>query len=78
MEFREFERHYAYARDYKPVDMVPQAERASFMGIVRADGRVATRNYIGIVSTVNCSATVSHPIAEWFTPERLAEFPNHG
>ena len=76
MEFREFDRDYAYARDYKPVDMVPEAERASFMGIVREDGRVATRNYIGIVSTVNCSATVVHRIAEWFTPERLAEFPN--
>jgi len=76
MEFREFDRDYAYARDYKPVDMVPAPERASFMGIVRADGRVATRNYIGIVSTVNCSATVSHRIAEWFTPERLAGFPN--
>ncbi len=76
MEFREFDRDYAYARDYKPVDMLPEAERASFMGIVREDGRVATRNYIGIVSTVNCSATVSHRIAGWFTPERLAEFPN--
>jgi altronate hydrolase len=76
MEFREFDRDYAYARDYKPVVMVPEAERASFMGIVRADGRVATRNYVGIVSTVNCSATVSHRIADWFTPERLAGFPN--
>ena len=76
LEFREFDRDYAYARDYRPVAMVPEAERASFMGIVRDDGRVATRNYIGIVSTVNCSATVSHRIAEWFTPERLAEFPN--
>jgi len=76
MEFREFDRDYAYARDYQAVDMVPEAERASFMGIVREDGRVATRNYIGIVSTVNCSATVSHRIAEWFTPERLAGFPN--
>ncbi|MEK7437896.1 MAG: altronate dehydratase [Pseudomonadota bacterium] len=76
MEFREFDRDYAYARDYKPVDMLPEAGRASFMGIVREDGRVATRNYIGIVSTVNCSATVSHRIAGWFTPETLAEFPN--
>jgi altronate hydrolase len=37
---------------------------------------VATRNYIGIVATVNCSATVVHRIAEWFTPERLAAYPN--
>ena len=76
MEFREFDRDYAYARDYQPVEMVPESERAHFMGIVREDGRVATRNYIGIVSTVNCSATVSHRMAEWFTPERLAAFPN--
>jgi altronate hydrolase len=76
LEFREFDRDYAYARDYKPEQMIPEAERASFMGIVRANGQVATRNYIGILSTVNCSATVAHKIAEYFTPERLAEYPN--
>jgi altronate hydrolase len=76
MEFREFDRDYAYAQEYTPTQLLPEAERASFMGIRRSDGRVATRNYIGIVSTVNCSATVSHRIADWFTPERLAEFPN--
>jgi len=76
LEFRETERDYAYARDYRPVDMIPEAERASFMGIVRDNGQVATRNYVGIISTVNCSATVVHRIAEWFTSERLAGFPN--
>jgi altronate hydrolase len=76
LEFRETERDYAYARDYRPVVMVPEAERASFMGIVRDNGQVGTRNYVGIISTVNCSATVVHKIAEWFTPERLAAFPN--
>ena len=35
-----------------------------------ADGRIATRNYIGILSTVNCSATVARGIADHFTPER--------
>ena len=76
MEFREFDRDYAYARDYRPVQMIPESERATFMGIVRANGQVATRNYIGVLSTVNCSATVVHKIAEYFTPERLAEYPN--
>ena len=76
MEFREFDRDYAYAQEYTPTQLLPEAERATFMGIRRADGRVATRNYIGIVSTVNCSATVVHRMADWFTPERLAEFPN--
>jgi altronate hydrolase len=56
--------------------MIPESERATFMGIVRANGQVATRNYIGVLSTVNCSATVVHKIAEYFTPERLAEYPN--
>ena len=76
MEFREFDRDYAHARDYRPVELLPEGERASFMGIVRDNGQVATRNYVGVLSTVNCSATVVHKIAEWFTPERLAEFPN--
>ncbi len=76
MQFREFDRDYAYAEEFKPVQMVPEAERASFMGIVRANGQVATRNFVGVLSTVNCSATVAHKIAEYFTPERLAEYPN--
>jgi altronate hydrolase len=76
MEFREFDRDYAHARDYRPVDFVPESERASFMGIVRENGQVGTRNYIGVLSTVNCSATVVNKIAEWFTPERLAAYPN--
>jgi altronate hydrolase len=76
IEFREFDRDYAHARDYKPVTLLPEAERATFQGIVRPDGRVATRNYIGIISTVNCSATVVHGVADYFTPERLADYPN--
>jgi altronate hydrolase len=76
MQFREFDRDYAYCADYKPVRMLPEAERASFMGIVRANSQVATRNFVGVLSTVNCSATVAHKIAAYFTPERLADYPN--
>jgi altronate hydrolase len=43
---------------------------------VRSPGRVATRNYIGIVSTVNCSATVSQKIAEVLNYQVLPEYPN--
>ena len=50
------------------------------MGIKRPDGRVATRNYIGILSSVNCSATAARAIADRFSrlnhPEALAEFPH--
>jgi arabinonate dehydratase len=74
----EFERDYAFSADAKPTDYVPQP--ATFMGIVRSDGRVATRNYIGILSSVNCSATVSRAISDHFRrdihPEALADYPN--
>ena len=66
----------AFGADVRPVDYVPEAERAQFMGIVRPDGRIATRNYIGVMSSVNCSATAIKRIAEHFTPERLAAYPN--
>jgi altronate hydrolase len=74
--FREFDRDPAPASEYRPVDLLPEDERATFMGIVRADGQVATRNYIGLLSSVNCSATVIRKIADHFTPERLADYPN--
>ncbi|WP_371134786.1 UxaA family hydrolase [Pseudomonas sp. Q11] len=76
MDFREFDRDYAHASEYQPVVPVDESQQATFQGIVRADGRVATRNYVGILSTVNCSATVVRKIAEWFTAERLADYPN--
>ncbi len=53
---------------------------AQFDAYVRADGRVATRNYIGVLTSVNCSATVARAIADHFRrdirPEALAAFPN--
>jgi altronate hydrolase len=73
-----FERDYAFCADAKPTAYV--AAPAAFMGIVRRDGpnagKVATRNYVGILSTVNCSATVARAIADHFTRERLAAYPN--
>jgi len=75
-EFREFDRDYAYASEFKPTQMLPESERATFQGYIRANGKVGTRNFIGILSTVNCSATVVNKIADWFTPERLKDFPN--
>ena len=65
-----------FCQDLRPVDHVPESERASFMGFVRPDGRVGTRNFIGILSSVNCSATVIKRIAEHFTPERMADYPH--
>ncbi len=72
----DFDRDPAFGQDVRPVHYVPETERARFMGFVREDGRVGTRNFIGILSSVNCSATVIRNIAAHFTPERLAAFPN--
>ncbi|MFZ9370937.1 MAG: UxaA family hydrolase, partial [Limnohabitans sp.] len=72
-----FARDYAFCSDVKPE---PARQEATFMGIVRPDGRVATRNYIGILSSVNCSATVVRAMADHFSrrtnPSALAAFPN--
>ena len=64
LEMTEYERDYAFGVDAKPTEYV--AQPATFMGIVRPDGRVATRNYIGILTSVNCSATVARAIADRF------------
>src|SRR5215470_13631601 len=72
----DFERDYAFCSDARPTDYVPEAEQATFQGIRRADGRVATRNYIGIVTTVNCSATAARYIADHFRGGALTDFPN--
>ncbi len=73
-----FARDYAFCADAKPTAYVPQPR--TFRGIVRDDGRVATRNYVGILSSVNCSATVVRAIADQFRrdlfPQALADFPN--
>ncbi len=65
-----------FGEDVRPVDYLPPEQQARFMGYVRPDGRVGTRNFIGLFSSVNCSATVIHKIAAHFTPERLAAYPN--
>ncbi|MEK7361399.1 MAG: UxaA family hydrolase, partial [Pseudomonadota bacterium] len=69
----DFDRDYAFCADAKVTDYV--AQPATFQGIVRADGRVATRNYIGILTSVNCSATVARMIARHFE-NRLEAWPN--
>jgi len=69
----EFEKDYAFCADVKPIDYI--TPQATFQGIVRADGRVATRNYIGVLTSVNCSATVARMVADHFR-DRLRDFPN--
>ena len=60
----EFAKDYAYGQNAKPTEFVESL--ATFEGIRRADGRVATRNYIGILTSVNCSAHVASLVADAF------------
>ncbi len=77
LEMRAFDRDYAFGADARPTEVVTTP--ASFMGIARRDGpnagKVATRNYLGILSTVNCSATVARAIAAAFDADALRAFP---
>ncbi len=76
----DFAKDYAYSQDARPTAMAN--ERLTFSGIRRPDGRVATRNYIGILTSVNCSAHVAGLVADVFKRnpftghDPLAAYPN--
>lgn len=76
LQFRATAADYEFATDLRPVTPVPEAERDSFMGYRREGGAVGTRNYIAIVTSVNCSATAARRIADAFGPAELADYPN--
>lgn len=54
----------------------PKNEVPSFEGYLRADGKVGTRNYVGVLTSVNCSSLVARMIADHFRdPRRLEAYP---
>jgi len=59
-------REYEIGTDVRPVDFYPPEEMRYFDGYLRDDGRVGTRNYIAIISGVNCSASVSQFVKDRF------------
>jgi altronate hydrolase len=68
---------YAFAQAAKPEPLLPENERATFQGYRRKNGKVGTRNYIGIMTSVNCSATVAAHIArEVERSGMLNDYPN--
>jgi len=75
-EFRNTEADYEFSTDLRPVAIVPKDKRDTFMGYRRESGSVGTRNYIAIVTSVNCSATAARMIADHFTPDIMAQYPN--
>ncbi len=72
--YRDYERDYTLGAARWPE--APKEAR-TFQGFARPGGKVGTRNYLAIISTVNCSASVSKYIKEWFNADQLRrDFPN--
>jgi altronate hydrolase len=63
LEYREFRRDYEFCVDARVEQVLAAAQRATFQGYVRSDGSVGTRNYLGVLTSVNCSATAAKQIA---------------
>ena len=76
LEMGSFTRDYAIGVDAKPTFILPSEKQATFEGIVRPDGKVATRNYLGVLATVSCSSGVAHLIADALDKQELASYPN--
>jgi arabinonate dehydratase len=76
VELKDFSRDYAIGADARRTVYAAEGDRHFFQGIIRADGRTATRNYLGILATASCALDTARLIAEAFRGEALAEFPN--
>jgi altronate hydrolase len=77
VEFRASAADHAIGLHRSNLPVLPEAEAATFQGIQRADGGIATRNYIGVLTTVNCSAQVARLISDHFRlSDELKAYPN--
>ena len=76
----DYEKDYAFSADLRPNQTAP--EQRTFMGYRRPNGKAGTRNYIGILTSVNCSAHVANAVARAFEKNEmagydpLADYPN--
>ncbi len=61
---RDFARDYRFCEDARNDEVLPVELRATFEGYLRPNGKTGTRNYIGILTSVNCSASAAKFIAE--------------
>lgn len=77
VEMHDFERDYRFAEEARKEEILPVAQQATFQGFRRPNGKVGTRNYIGILTSVNCSASVARFMAEEINRSGiLREYPN--
>jgi altronate hydrolase len=77
VEMGDHSHDYAFAQAAKTEALLPEKDRATFQGYRRKNGKVGTRNYIGIMTSVNCSATVAAHIAKEVEKQGiLNDYPN--
>jgi len=72
----DFARDYRFAESARNDEILPPELRSTFLGYARPDGKTGTRNYIGVLTSVNCSASVAKFIAEAVNrSDMLADYP---
>ncbi len=71
-----FARDYDIGAEAQPTAVRPEKDQATFEGIVRPNGQVGTRNYIGILATVSCSTSVAHFIANAVEKDHRSQYPH--
>jgi altronate hydrolase len=77
VQMHDFARDYHFAEGAKHEPILPVEQQATFQGFRRTNGKAGTRNYVAILTSVNCSATVARFIAK--EVERsgiLNDYPN--
>jgi len=74
---KDFGRDYQFCANARPVSYYPPEQMRYFQGYARAGGRLGTRNYLAVISSVNCSASVSCYVRDRFRHEEFQRnFPN--
>ncbi len=77
VEMHDFARDYRFAEDAHNEIILPVEEQATFEGFRRANGKVGTRNYVAILTSVNCSASVARFMAQEIERSGiLRDYPN--
>ena len=77
VEMHAFARDYHFAEDARSETILPVEAQATFQGFRRQNGKVGTRNYLAILTSVNCSASVARFIArEVERSGLLDDYPN--
>lgn len=77
VEMQDFSRDYEFAQGATVTEILPESQQATFEGFRRASGKFGTRNYLAILTSVNCSASAARFMAK--EVERsgvLANYPN--